>query len=60
MVCQMIQTGQSPSKSTFSNLSNIIILYPDIYPQDFDPNVRHFQHSLRAVAESRGVIKFRS
>ena len=29
MLIQIIQTGQSPSKSTLSNLSDI---YPDIYP----------------------------
>ena len=34
---RMIQTGQSPSKSTLSNLPGI---YPDIYPQDFDADVR--------------------
>ena len=50
----MIQTGLSPSESTLSNLSD---KYPDIYPQDFDSNVRHFSAFM---AESRGVKKFRS
>ena len=44
MVCQILPTGQSPSKSILSEI------YPDIYSQDFDPDERRFS----AFIESHG------